>query len=99
MQVDLSIANEDQSPNYEAQDVSCENVKSINEKPAANINKNESTIALSKLEDLNNQLIKTRSELKDVQKKLLLASSKSKVLTDEFSQIDDARPKVKSLKK
>ncbi|QKQ23892.1 hypothetical protein HUE58_01565 [Candidatus Ruthia endofausta] len=50
------------------------------------------------LESLNNQLIKTRSELKKIQDKLALATSKGHVLNDEILQINDTRSKVKTLK-
>ncbi|BBB24045.1 conserved hypothetical protein [Isorropodon fossajaponicum endosymbiont JTNG4] len=50
------------------------------------------------LENLNNQLIKTRSALKKAQDKLSLATSKGHVLNDEILQINDARTKVKTLK-
>ncbi|RUM85572.1 MAG: hypothetical protein DSZ20_05825 [Candidatus Thioglobus sp.] len=49
------------------------------------------------LEDLNNQLIKVRSELQITQEKLSLATGKTSVLGDEMSQMHDARGKVKSL--
>ena len=49
------------------------------------------------LEDLNNQLIKARSELQITQEKLSLATGKTSVLGDEMSQMHDARGKVKSL--
>ncbi len=58
-----------------------------------NINPNIST-----LENLNNQLIKARSDLQIAQQKLLLSNAKSSVLTDEVSQIKDTRGKVKLLK-
>ncbi len=50
------------------------------------------------LESLNNQLIRTRSELKKAQDKLSLATSKGYVLNDEILQTNDARVKVKTLK-
>ncbi len=51
----------------------------------------------SALEDLNNQLIKVRSELQKTQEKLSLATGKTSVLGDEMSQMHDARGKVKLL--
>jgi hypothetical protein len=51
----------------------------------------------SALEDLNDQLIKVRSELQKTQEKLSLATGKTSVLGDEMSQMHDARGKVKSL--
>jgi hypothetical protein len=51
----------------------------------------------STLEDLNNQLIRVRSELQKTQEKLSLATGKTSVLGDEMSQMHDARGKVKSL--
>jgi len=51
----------------------------------------------SALEDLNDQLIKVRSELQITQEKLSLATGKTSVLGDEMSQMHDARGKVKSL--
>ncbi|MBW5290685.1 MAG: putative vesicular transport factor Uso1p [Candidatus Ruthia sp. Asou_11_S2] len=50
------------------------------------------------LENLNNQLIKTRSALKKAQDKFSLATSKGHVLNDEILQKNDARTKVKTLK-
>ena len=58
----------------------------------------ENNVDTSILEDLNNQLIDTRSALQAVQKKLTLATSKSSVLNDEMVQIHDARVEVKTLK-
>lgn len=52
----------------------------------------------SQLDDLNSQLIATRSELQAVQQKLILSTSKSQVLEDEVAQMKDARPEVQSLK-
>ena len=52
----------------------------------------------SQLDDLNSQLITTRSELQAVQQKLILSTSKSQVLEDEVAQMKDARPEVQSLK-
>ncbi|MBC8494454.1 MAG: hypothetical protein ISR70_03295 [Candidatus Thioglobus sp.] len=52
----------------------------------------------SALESLNNQLIKTQSELKLAQQKLTLATSKTSVLGDEITQMTDARDKVGLLK-
>lgn len=63
------------------------------------INKSEEVVAgnASVLEDLNNQLIKVRSELQKTQEKLSLATGKTTVLGDEMSQMHDARGKVKTL--
>ncbi len=65
----------------------------------AETNKSEETTAdnASTLEDLNNQLIKVRSELQKTQEKLSLATGKTTVLGDEMSQMHDARGEVKSL--
>jgi len=65
----------------------------------AETNKSEETTAdnASTLEDLNNQLIKVRSELQKTQEKLSLATGKTAVLGDEMSQMHDARGEVKSL--
>lgn len=65
----------------------------------AETNKSEETTAdnASTLEDLNNQLIKVRSELQKTQEKLSLATGKTSVLGDEMSQMHDARGEVKSL--
>lgn len=52
----------------------------------------------SQLDDLNNQLITTRSELQSVQQKLILSTSKTQVLVDEVAQMKDARPEVQNLK-
>ncbi len=54
---------------------------------------------ISALEDLNNQLINAHSEIKSMQKKLSLATSKSGVLTNEISQMSDSRNEVKLLTK
>ncbi len=54
---------------------------------------------ISALEDLNNQLISAHSEIKSMQKKLSLATSKSGVLTNEISQMNDSRNEVKLLTK
>ena len=63
------------------------------------INKSEEIVAgnASVLEDLNNQLIKVRSELQKTQEKLSLTTGKTTVLGDEMSQMHDARGKVKEL--
>jgi predicted PurR-regulated permease PerM len=58
----------------------------------------ENNVDTSILEDLNNQLIDTRSALQAAQQKLTLATSKSSVLNDEISQIHDARGEVDVLK-
>ena len=52
----------------------------------------------SQLDDLNNQLIATRSELQSVQQKLILSTSKSQVLKDEVAQMKDARPELIAVK-
>ncbi len=54
---------------------------------------------ISALEDLNNQLISAHSEIKSMQKKLSLATSKSGVLTNEISQMNDSKNEVKLLTK
>ena len=58
----------------------------------------KTSVDVPALESLNNQLIQWRSDLKKAQAKLSLTTSKTSVLTDEISQIDDARGKVKILK-
>ena len=60
-------------------------------------NTHEEEIQISTLEDLNSQLVSTRSALREAQQKLLLATSKTSVLDSEISQIHDARGKVKVL--
>ncbi len=62
------------------------------------VDKAESNIKTSVLEDLNNQLITARSALQEAQQQLTLATSKSSVLNDEMSQMDDARSEVSTLK-
>jgi len=52
----------------------------------------------SQLDDLNNQLITTRSELQSIQQKLILSTSKSQVLEDEVAQMKDARPELSTVK-
>lgn len=51
----------------------------------------------SALEVLNNQLIKAQSALKISQEKLSLVTSKTSVLGDEMSKMNDARKQVKAL--
>ncbi len=55
------------------------------------------TPQFSTLDEINNQLINTRTLLKQTQQKLLLATSKSQVLEDEMAQMRDVRPKIKTL--
>ena len=52
----------------------------------------------AQLDDLNSQLITSRGELKSVQQKLILSTSKSQVLEDEVAQMKDARPELTAVK-
>lgn len=66
--------------------------------PSSSYIASDSSPLQSQLDDLNNQLITTRSELQSVQQKLILSTSKTQVLIDEVAQMKDARPEVQNLK-
>ncbi len=61
-------------------------------------NDNVDTNPTVTLDDLDQQIVTLQSELTATKKALSLANSKSHVLTDEISKIEDARSEVSNLK-